>query len=93
MSIASAPFRCLKSALLMSAIGSALAGCATSYVAVDRQPSATLLLPRQDPELVADPETASRAEINIERVNVSRACADCRERHQDLVTFVKGGEK
>jgi hypothetical protein len=47
--------------LMPIACASALAACTTSsrVVAVDRQPSAALLLPCQDPELVPDPETAT----------------------------------
>jgi hypothetical protein len=41
---------------------------------------------------VPDPETASDEQVEIERVNVARAYVDCRQRHADLVTFVKGGE-
>ena len=72
-----------------------VAACETSsrVVAVDRQPSAALLLPCQDPELVPDPETASHEQVEVERVNVARANVDCRQRHADLVTFVRGGEK
>jgi len=36
-----------------------------------------------------DPET--RADINVERINVARAYADCRQRHEDLVKFIRGG--
>ena len=80
--------------LMPIACGSALAACTTlsRVVAVDRQPSAALLLPCQDPELVADPETATVEEVNVERVNVARAYVDCRQRQGDLVTFVKGGK-
>lgn len=42
-----------------------------------------------DPVLVPDPETASAEAINVERINVARAYADCRQRHGDLVTFVE----
>jgi len=69
----------------------ALAACQSSYVAVDRQPSAALLLPCRDPELVPDPESASSEQINVERINVAKAYVDCKQRHGDLVTFVKGG--
>lgn len=85
-----------RSMQLLLPIGVALAAsaCATSsrVVAVDRQPSAALLLPCQDPELVPDPETATDEQIEVERVNVARAYVDCRQRHADLVTFVKGGK-
>ena len=81
--------------LMPIAAASVVAACETSsrVVAVDRQPSAALLLPCQDPKLVPDPETASDEQVEIERVNVARAFVDCRQRHADLVTFVKGGEK
>jgi len=42
--------------------------------------------------LVDDPETASAKAIYVERINVARAYADCRQRHTDLVTFVTGGK-
>ena len=81
---------------LLMAIGaaSAVAACGTSssVVTVDRRPSAALLLPCQDPELVPDPETASDEQVEVERVDVARAYADCRQRHAALVTFVKGGK-
>ena len=81
--------------LMPIAAASVVAACETSsrVVAVDRQPSAALLLPCQDPELVPDPETASDEQVEVERVNVARAYVDCRQRHAELVTFVKGGEK
>ena len=56
---------------------------------MDCQPSAALLLPCQD--LEPDPETASDEQVEVERINVARAYVDCRQRHADLVTFVKGG--
>ena len=58
----------------------------------DRLPSAALLLPCQDPELVPDPETVTEKLIEIERINAARAFVDCRQRHADLVTFVKLGQ-
>lgn len=81
----------IRPVLLMSGCALVLAACQTSYVAVDRQPSAALLLPCQDPELVPDPESASSEQINVERINVAKAYVDCKQRHGDLVTFVKGG--
>jgi len=42
--------------------------------------------------VVPDPETASDEQVEVERVNVARAYVDCRQRHADLVTFVKGGK-
>jgi hypothetical protein len=80
--------------LLPIVVASALAGCTTSssVVAVDRRPSAALLLPCQDPALVADPESASDEEIELERIAVARAYVDCKRRHADLATFVKGGK-
>src|SRR5688572_16972476 len=74
-------------ALLTSACGLALAACGTSLAP---RPSAALLLPCADPLLVPDPEAATSEEINVERLNVARAYADCKQRHADLVTFVKG---
>ena len=61
--------------------------------AVNRRPSAALLLPCRDPELVPAPEMASDEQVEVERVDVACADVDCRQRHADLVTFVKGGEK
>ena len=77
--------------LVMSGCALVLAACQNSYVAVDRQPSAALLLPCRDPELVPDPESASSEQINVERINVAKAYVDCKQRHDDLVIFVKGG--
>ena len=37
-----------------------------------------------------DPDNATAEQINIERVNVARAYADCKQRHNDLVKFEKG---
>jgi hypothetical protein len=39
---------------------------------------------------VLDPESASSEQINVERINVAKAYVDCKQRHGDLVTFVKG---
>lgn len=72
----------------MSACASALTSCETSYVAVDRRPSAALLLPCVDPELLPNPESVSSEEINVERINVARAFVDCKQRHADLAKFV-----
>ena len=92
MWIESNTYNCrIRPVLLMSGCALVLAACQTSYVAVDRQPSAALLLPCQDPELVPDPESASSEQINVERINVAKAYVDCKQRHGDLVTFVKGG--
>jgi hypothetical protein len=86
---------CRRFALLLMPIAaaSAVAACETSsrVVAVDRQPSAILLLPCQDPELVPDAENATDEQIEVERINVARAYVECRQRHADLVTFVKLG--
>ena len=37
-----------------------------------------------------NPDSATAEQINIERINVSRAYVDCKQRHADLVTFVNG---
>lgn len=37
-----------------------------------------------------DPDSATAEQINIERVNVARAYVDCKQRHGDLVKFVRG---
>lgn len=88
MSIVSARFkRRTLPALLILACGLALTGCET-FSAI--QPSAALLLPCKDPELVPDPDSATAEQINIERVNVARAYVDCKQRHGDLVKFVRG---
>jgi hypothetical protein len=42
--------------------------------------------------LVTDPETASDNEVAAERVRVAEAYLACKQRHGDLVTFVKGGK-
>jgi hypothetical protein len=51
-----------------------------------------LLLACQDPELVADPQNATVAQINVERIRVAQAYADCRQRHGDLAVWVKGNQ-
>jgi hypothetical protein len=69
-----------------------LTACASySTKAVDRRPDASLLLPCQDPALVADPDTATDNEVAAERIRVAEAYLACKRRHADLVTFVKGG--
>jgi hypothetical protein len=57
---------------------------------VSRQPDAGLLLPCQDPALVADPETATDNEVAAERIRVAEAYLACKQRHADLVTFITG---
>lgn len=37
-----------------------------------------------------DPENATAEQINVERVNVARAYADCKQKHGDLSKWVKG---
>jgi hypothetical protein len=71
-----------------------LAACSSSShpVPVSRQPDASLLLPCQDPALVADPETASDNDVAAERIRVAQAYLSCKRRHADLVTFVTGGK-
>jgi hypothetical protein len=54
-------------------------------------PDASLLLPCQDPALVADPETATDNEVAAERIRVAQAYLACKQRHADLVTFVTRG--
>jgi len=67
-----------------------LAACtSSSTVPVPRRPDASLLLPCRDPELVADPDTATDNDIAAERIRVAEAYLACRRRHADLVTFVK----
>jgi hypothetical protein len=71
-----------------------LAACtSSSAVPVNRQPDASLLLPCRDPALADDPETASDNEIAAERIRVAEAYLACKQRHRDLVTFVKGGTR
>jgi hypothetical protein len=71
-----------------------LAAACTSYSSkvVDRRPDASLLLPCQDPALVADPDTATDNEVAAERIRVAEAYLACKRRHADLVTFVNGGK-
>ena len=52
-------------------------------------PDASLLLPCQDPQLVADPDSATDNEVAAERIRVAEAYLTCKRRHADLVTFVK----
>lgn len=68
------------------------AGCGSSFMAVDRQPDASLLLPCVDPVLVAEPDVASDNDIAAERLRVAQAYLACKRRHADLATFVKGGQ-
>lgn len=68
----------------------ALSACGTSSVAVAPRAPAGLLLACQDPQLVADPSNATVAEINVERIRVAQAYADCRQRHGDLAVWVQG---
>jgi hypothetical protein len=71
-----------------------LAACASSStVPASRQPDASLLLPCQDPALVADPDSATDNEVAAERIRVAEAYLACRQRHADLVTFVTGGAR
>jgi hypothetical protein len=56
-------------------------------------PDASLLLPCVDPALVDDPDTASDNEVAAERVRVAEAYLACKQRHTDLVTFVRGGDR
>lgn len=37
-----------------------------------------------------DPNNATNEQINVERVKVAKAYADCRQRHGDLAVWVKG---
>jgi len=71
-----------------------LLGACTTYstVPVDRQPDASLLLPCQDPVLVAEPDKATDNDVAAERIRVAEAYLACKRRHGDLVTFVQGGK-
>jgi hypothetical protein len=67
-----------------------LAACTSSSTApVARQPDASLLLPCRDPELVPDPDSASDNDVAAERIRVAEAYLACRQRHADLVIFLK----
>lgn len=90
MSTAFAPYRRrILSVLLILACASAVQGCVTSFVAAAPKPSAALLLPCRDPDLVPDPDNATAEQINIERLNVARAYADCRQKQAALAKWVK----
>ena len=66
-----------------------LAACASSSgTAPNRQPDASLLLPCADPELVADPDSATDNDVAAERIRVAEAYLACKQRHADLVRFV-----
>lgn len=56
-------------------------------------PDASLLLPCQDPQLVADPDTATDNDVAAERIHVAEAYLACKRHHAALVTFVKSGSK
>ena len=57
---------------------------------VPRQPDASLLLPCQDPDLIPDPDTATDNDVAAERIRVAEAYLACRQRHADLVEFLRG---
>jgi len=40
---------------------------------------------------VPDPDTATDNDVAAERIRVAEAYLACKQRHDDLVTFVKGG--
>jgi hypothetical protein len=59
---------------------------------VQPKPSEALLLPCRDPVLIGDPDAASDNDVAAERIRVAEAYLACKQRHGDLVTFVKGGK-
>ncbi len=65
-----------------------LSACGTSFLAIDRQPDASLLLPCTDPVLAAD--DGSDNDIGAERIRVAQAYAACKLHHGALATFVRG---
>jgi len=79
--------------MTLPAILLGLSACGTSYTAVAPRAPAGLLLACQDPALVADPNNATVAEINVERIRVAQAYSDCRQRHGDLALWVQGISK
>lgn len=48
------------------------------------------MLPCQDPVLVPNPDTATDEELDVESINVARAYKDCKERHGNIVKFLRG---
>jgi hypothetical protein len=75
----------LPCALLLTACGSS----SDRPVVVRPMPDAGLLLPCQDPALIADPDTATDTDVALERIRVAEAYVACRRRHADLVTWVR----
>lgn len=70
----------------MIAIGLAPAACATSFA----PPSESLMTDCPEPQLVADPETATHTEINVERVEVAK-WGKCNEtKFHGLRDFIRG---
>lgn len=75
----------LPCALLLTACGS------SSFlpVVVRPKPDAGLLLPCQDPALLADPDKATDTDVGLERVRVAEAYVACKRRHADLAKWVR----
>lgn len=90
MSTGSGTCRSTPRALLTTAIALQLAACAPSYVATQTRPAASLLQECQEPALVPDPDAATRQELQVEKVRLARAFADCRDQNHALIQWVVG---
>lgn len=55
-------------------------------------PNAALLAPCTDPAVVQNPEAATDNDFALMLLNLAKAYVDCRQRHADLATFVRGGK-
>ncbi len=58
-----------------------------------RQADPSLLLPCSDPELIADPDSASDNEIAAERIRVAEAYVACKQKQASLAAFIAGGAR
>ena len=54
------------------------------------RPAAGLLEECAEPVLVDDPDTATRQELQVEKLKLGRAFADCRAQNHALIQWVVG---
>lgn len=67
-----------------------MTACAPQAVPVAPRAPASLLVGCTDPDLVSDPQNATNEQINVERVTVAKAYADCKRRDADKAAWIKG---
>lgn len=70
-----------------------LAGCGTSLVPVAPRPQAALLADCVDPPIIQTPETATDNDVGVMMIKLAQGYVDCRQRHRDLVSWVRGALK